>query len=297
MPHEINSRLPITKFECPRNYTPEGVHKWWARFTYQGINQHFKNPTRNPIYIIDETNRYYRIKKGSVVGKARPLFPSDIRSVEPMDMDEGQDHDDDLKEINVPEGHRRLTSHNWWEKTMTCVPRDFGHTSTIKMRIQVDPNQHPLYIIINRPYRTPLNKRIIIDQAIDEMLEAKVIERSHSPWSFPLVVVKKKYGSDRMCVDLRTLNKIVQPVSYPLPLIDNILSLLGNARYFTALDLKSGYWQVQPDNDSKEKTAFTFHRGRFQFNVMLFGLSNATPYFKNSWTLSYKGVKILQGRI
>ena len=68
----------------------------------------------------------------------------------------------------------------------------------------------------------------------------------------------------------------------PLPFIDDILSLLGTARYFTALDLKSGYWQVQLDDDSKEKTAFACHRGLFQVNVMPFGLRNAKPYFNNS---------------
>ena len=74
-------------------------------------------------------------------------------------------------------------------------------------------------------YRVPLNKREIIDKAVKEMLDAKIIERSQSPWSFPLVVVKKKDGSDRMCVDFRTLNKIVKPVSFPLPLIDDIQKL------------------------------------------------------------------------
>ena len=121
------------------------------------------------------------------------------------------------------------------------------------------------------------------------MLEAKVIERSQSPWSFPLVVVKKKDGSDRMCVDFRTLNKIVRPVSFPLPLIDDILSLLGDAKYFTALDLKSGYWQVQLEEDSKEKTAFACHRGLFQFNVMHFGLSNAPAVFQELMNIVLQG--------
>ena len=137
----------------------------------------------------------------------------------------------------------------------------------------------------NRAYRTPLNKRKIIDK----MLEAKVIERSQSPWSFPLVVVKKKDGSDRMCVDFRTLNKIVRPVSFPLPLIDDILSFLGDAKYFTALDLKSGYWQVQLEEDSKENTAFACHRGLFQFNVMPFGLSNTPAVFQELMNIVLQG--------
>ena len=87
----------------------------------------------------------------------------------------------------------------------------------------------------------------------------------------------------------RTLNKIVRPVSFPLPLIDDILSLLGDAKYFTALDLKSGYWQVQLEEDSKEKTAFACHRGLFQFNVMPFGLSNAPAVFQELMNIVLQG--------
>ena len=134
-----------------------------------------KNPTRIPIMIINETNRYYRLKKGGVVGKARPLFPSEISSVEPMDVDECQEPDDDLKEIKVPEGHRRhITQLVRGNKDLFAKrDKDLGHTDSVKMSNRTDPNQRPLK---NMPYRTPLNKKKIIDQAIDKMLEAKVIE-------------------------------------------------------------------------------------------------------------------------
>lgn len=112
------------------------------------------------------------------------------------------------------------------------------------------------------------------------MLAAKIITRSQSPWSFPLVVVGKKDGTQRMCVDFRSLNKIVTPASHPLPLIDDILSLLDKSKYFTTLDLKSGYWQVKLDEESKEKTAFACHKGLFQFNRMPFSLTNAPAVFQ-----------------
>ncbi len=99
---------------------------------------------------------------------------------------------------------------------------DTGNTQPIKLR----------------PYRTPLNNRKVIDKAVDEMLEAKIIERAKSPWSFPVVRVAKKDGSKRFCVDFRALNKVTKTNSYPLPVIDDILALLGNAKYFTSLDLK-----------------------------------------------------------
>ena len=92
-----------------------------------------------------------------------------------------------------------------------------------------------------------------------------------------------------MCVDFRTLNKIVKPISFPLPLIDDILSLLGDSKYFTALDLKSGYWQVKLEEDSKEKTAFACHRGLFQFNVMPFELNNAPAVFQELMIIVLQG--------
>ena len=84
-----------------------------------------------------------------------------------------------------------------------------------------------------RPYRTPIKNREVIDKAIDEMLDANVIRRSRSPWSFPVVIVDKKDSSKRFCVDFRRLNKITKKNSYPLPLIDDILALLGKAKYLT----------------------------------------------------------------
>jgi len=144
--------------------------------------------------------------------------------------------------------------------------------------MKIDTGKHSP--IKKKPYRTPLNKLGTVNKAIAEMLEAKIIGRSRYPWSFPIVVVDKKDGSKRFCVDFRSLNQITKINSYPLPVIDDILSRLGNSKYFTSLDLKSGYWQVLMDDRDKEKTDFTCHRGLFQFNVMPFGLANAHAIFQ-----------------
>ena len=101
----------------------------------------------------------------------------------------------------------------------------------------------------------------MIEEAVDEMLEAKIISRSRSDWSFPVVIVDKKDGTKRFCVDFRKLNNITKLNSYPLPVTDDILALLGKAKYFTSLDLKSGYWQVLMDDADREKTACTCHKG------------------------------------
>ena len=121
------------------------------------------------------------------------------------------------------------------------------------------------------------------------MLDADVIRRSRSPWSFPVVIVDKKIGSKRLCVEFRSLNKVTKKNSCPLPLIDDILALLGKAKYFTSLDLKSGYWQVAMDEKDKEKTAFACHKGLFEFNVMPFGLSNAPAVFQKLMSVVLQG--------
>ena len=123
------------------------------------------------------------------------------------------------------------------------------------------------------------------------MLNANVIKRSKSPWSFPLVVVQKKDGTSRMCVDFRKLNKITKTMSYPLPLIDDILAQLDKSKYFTTLDLKSGYWQVAMDPSDQEKTAFACHKGLFEFNVMPFGLTNAPGVFQQLMATVLEGLE------
>ena len=112
------------------------------------------------------------------------------------------------------------------------------------------------------------------------MQEEGVIQASRSPWASPVVLVRKRDGSLRFCVDYRALNAVTKPEVFPLPQIDYLLDKLGQSKYFTTLDLKSGYRQIRVDASSREKTAFVTHRGLYEFCVMPFGIKNAPSVFQ-----------------
>lgn len=115
-----------------------------------------------------------------------------------------------------------------------------------------------------------------LNTELDKMLELGVVEPSRSEWSSPVLLVKKANGEYRFCFDGRKLNSVTKRDSYPLPLVDRILSMLRDAKFISSIDLKSAFWQIPLDQASKEKTAFAIPgRGLFHFNVLPFGLSNA----------------------
>ena len=93
------------------------------------------------------------------------------------------------------------------------------------------------------------------------MLEQGVIEPSASPWSSPILLVRKKDGSIRFCIDFRKLNSVTRKDAYPLPRIDECLESLGGSRWFFTLDLASGYWQCEVAEADRPKTAFSTHKG------------------------------------
>ncbi|MGI9458903.1 MAG: RNase H-like domain-containing protein, partial [Pirellulales bacterium] len=134
--------------------------------------------------------------------------------------------------------------------------------------------------IKQRAYRVPICEGAKIKQHIDTMLENDIIRPSASPWASPVVLVKKKNGLDRFCVDYRKVNHVTKRDVYPLPRIDDILDSVGHSNYFSTLDLRSGYWQIEMSETDKEKTAFTTFYGLFEFNVLPFGLSNAPSTFQ-----------------
>ena len=163
---------------------------------------------------------------------------------------------------------------------------DLGYYERNKFEINTN-NEKPIKM---RPYRVPYAQQETVNKLIDDMLLNKIISKSKSPWASPLVIVKKKDGSDRFCVDYRKLNGITVKDNYPVPLIEETLDSLQGSTYFSTLDLASGYWQMALAEDSKEKTAFISQRGLFQFEVLPFGLSNAVASFQRTMESILEGL-------
>lgn len=165
--------------------------------------------------------------------------------------------------------------------------RPLSTTSAVRHRINTG-DATPVH---RRPYRVSHAERLVIQREVDKMLSNEIVEPSSSPWASPVVLVKKKDGTWRFCVDYRHLNKITKKDVYPLPRIDDALDCLHGARYFSSIDLRSGYWQIAVDEQDREKTAFVTPDGLYQFRVMPFGLCNAPATFERMMDSLLRGFK------
>ncbi|KRX48538.1 Transposon Ty3-I Gag-Pol polyprotein [Trichinella murrelli] len=133
------------------------------------------------------------------------------------------------------------------------------------------------------PRRIPYHQRAQVEALLDEMLRRDVVEPSSSPWASPIVLVKKKDGSCRFCVNYRQLNNLTRKDAHPLLRIDDTLDALAGAQWFSTLDLVSGYWQVEVEQQDREKTAFTTPFGLYQFKVMPFDCATHRLLFRGSF--------------
>lgn len=150
-----------------------------------------------------------------------------------------------------------------------------------------------------RPYRLRERHKHEVKREIEEMLRDKIIRPSVSQWNTPLLVVPKKpdtNGQPRsiVVIDFRKLNDLTIGDSFPLPNINDILDQLGNAKYFTTLDLASGYHQIPMAENDRQKTAFSTPTGHFEFNRMPFGLKNAPATFQRLMNTVLTGLQEIE---
>ncbi|WVZ53560.1 hypothetical protein U9M48_004483 [Paspalum notatum var. saurae] len=148
----------------------------------------------------------------------------------------------------------------------------------VEFLIDLFPGTAP---ITKRPYRMAPAELAELKEQLRELLQKGFIRPSSSPWGAPVLFVTKKDGSIRMCIDYRSLNEVTIKNKYPLPRIDDLFDQLRVAKYFSKIDLRSGYHQLKIREEDIQKTAFVTRYGQYEFTVMPFGLTNAPAYFMN----------------
>ena len=165
--------------------------------------------------------------------------------------------------------------------------QDLGRTNLVTHNIDTG-DARP---IKQHPRRTSPSKHAEIERQVEDLLQRGIVKKSNSPWSSPVVLVTKKDGSQRFCVDYRQVNAVTVKDAYPLPRIDDSLCSLSGAEWFSTLDLASGYWQVPMDPASSGKAAFVTTSGLYEWNVMPFGLTSSPSTFERLMELILAGLR------
>ncbi|GJW46545.1 putative reverse transcriptase domain-containing protein [Tanacetum coccineum] len=181
----------------------------------------------------------------------------------------------------VMEKNRReeLIRHSVSSEFPRCIPEDLpGLPPVRQVEFQIDliPGAAP---VARTPYRlAPLEMQELSNQ-LQELTDRGFIRPSTSPWGAPVLFVKKKDGSFRMCIDYRELNKLTIKNRYPLPRIDDLFDQLQGSSVYSKIDLRSGYHQLRVREEDIPKTAFRTRYRHYEFQVMPFGLTNAPAVF------------------
>lgn len=163
------------------------------------------------------------------------------------------------------------------EKVFQDLPMKMLSKREIEHTIEVKATSNTINI---KPYQYPHHQKTEIERLVQDLLKCGIMSKSKSLYAALVVLVRKKDGSFRLCVDYRGLNKITIKSKFPIPFIDEMLDELNGAKYFSKLDLRSGYYQIRIRLEDVAKIAFRTHEGHYEFKVMPFGLTNALATFQ-----------------
>jgi transposase InsO family protein len=230
------------------------------------------------VHVTNVSSRIVTVQPGALLCELQPVSIEDVTTPEdnasPTFMDEIDICRDDLTEHQLQKGIAMI---QMYPDTFSQHEDDIGHTDVVRHRIELT-NSLPFK---QRHRRIPPSMFEEVRNHLHQLLAAGIIRRSHSPWASPVVLCRKKDGKLRMCIDFRALNDRTIKDSYALPRIEEILDSLSGNEYFSVLDMKSGYHQVELEEEHKERTAFTVGPlGFYEFNRLPFGLSNSPATYQ-----------------
>ena len=230
--------------------------------------------------VVEETER---------IALWQPVCPVLMNKLEPKECeDTNLEEKLGIESLNLSAGQKLAVNGVLHEFKDLFANKDdpLGYCETIKHKIDVGDSR-PIKQRFRR-LRPPLKEKV--EAEIDRMEELGLIEKSVSPWASPLVPVVKRDGRVRICIDYRKVNAVTKKDSYPLPHIEDALSQFEGARYFSTLDLLSGYHQIALEEQSKEVTAFCTEKGLYQYRVMPQGACGSPASFQRLMNIIFHGM-------
>lgn len=227
------------------------------------------------VYVAGHENQ--RLYKGTRLGYLEPYAnDSQIDDIKIISCHQSTNRESFISIFNLKERTPQLEDLLWnYRDIFSKSKMDLGRAD-IKHEIDTGSGQ-PIAL---KPRRVPIAAEEEVEKQVRDMLEHGIIKHSTSPWSFPVVVVRKKTGEIRLCVDYRKLNQITKRPIYPIPDTHEVFDTLSGSKYFSTLDLSQGYHQVPMAEKDQCKTAFATKSGQYEYNVMPFGLSGAPATFQ-----------------
>ena len=183
----------------------------------------------------------------------------------------------------TPEQQGQLRAVLWRHReAFAFTPEQFGRSNIVTFSITLKEGAQP---VAQAYHRTPFKHRDALKAEIDKMLELGLIKPSCSPWASPVVLVPKKDGTLRMCLDYRKLNAMTVKDEGPIPVLDEVLALLGEAKYYCSVDATKGFLQLECDPETSKMCAFITPFGLFEPTVMCMGLKNAPPVWQRAMSI------------
>lgn len=232
------------------------------------------------IPVLNLSRQELQFKPGMVLARGIPCVPEvqprqEVLQVTDVSLPPISDEEVDSGSISDVEKQQLVELINKYRVCFSTGLTDLGCAKSTEMNIQLNDAEPFTY----RPYRMALKEKEIVDEMVGDLLENDIVRPSDSPYASPVLLVKKKNGESRLCIDYRKLNSKTVKDRYPLPRIDDQIDRLHGSKYYTSLDLRSGYYQLPMAESAKKYTAFVTPSEQYEFNRMPFGLANAPSCF------------------